>query len=359
MNIRIRPEISALPAYKAGKPAPIGPSGASWKLSSNENPYAPLPGVLQKVGESLELMNRYPDMANAALTESLSEHLQVAPEQIALGVGSVSVLGHLLGAVCSPGDEVVYAWRSFEAYPISVLSHGATPVQVPLGPGWTHDLEAMRAAVTERTKVVMVCTPNNPTGTVISQAALEAFIDDLPDNVLIMVDEAYAEFVTDDRAANGLALAKKYDNVATLRTFSKAYGLAGMRVGYCVTSPELAAAARTLNPPFSVSAPAQVAAITSLQAKAELLARVAEIVNQRATMIDSLRALGFEVPDSGGNFVWLPAGKRTAEWTDRFAAEGIMVRGYVADDEFDGVRITVGEPEANALAVEVAANLPR
>lgn len=359
MNIRIRPDISALPAYKAGKPAPVGPGGASWKLSSNENPFAPLPGVLQKVGESLELMNRYPDMASIALVEALSKELQTDPERIALGAGSVSVIGHLLGAVCSPGDEVVYAWRSFEAYPISVLSHGATPVQVPLGPGWTHDLAAMRAAVTERTRAVMVCTPNNPTGPVVSHNDLEAFIDDLPDNVLIMVDEAYAEFITDPAAANGMALADKYPNVVALRTFSKAYGLAGMRVGYCKAAPEVAAAARALNPPFSVSSPAQVAAIASLQVKSELLARVAEIVNQRATMIDSLRASGFDVPDSGGNFVWLPAGERTTEWTDRFAAEGIMVRGYVAGDEFDGLRITVGEPEANSLALQVAANLPR
>ncbi|MGY4718652.1 histidinol-phosphate transaminase [Naumannella huperziae] len=358
-GVRIRPAIAALPPYRPGKPAPLGPGGVSWKLSSNENPYPPLPGVLTEAHAALERMNRYPDMANVDLTAALAEDLRVAPDQLALGTGSVSVIGHLVGAVCEPGDEVIFAWRSFEAYPITVLSHGAVPVQAPLGPGAVHDLDRMREAITDRTRVIMICTPNNPTGPTVPQAELEAFIADVPDHVLIMIDEAYVEFVTDPKAARGLELAERYPNVVVLRTFSKAYGLAGLRVGFCVGTPEVAAAARALTPAFSVSLPAQVAAAASLAAKAELLERVTAIVAERETLGAGLRDAGFEVPDSQGNFVWLPAGERTAEWGETFTAAGIMVRSYLAGDAFDGIRITVGEPEANRLAVEVARTLPR
>ena len=164
MAVPLRPAVAGLPAYRPGKPAPAGVDRVTYKLSSNENPYPPLPGVLAATERAVAAMNRYPDMANSIMTGRVAARLEVDPDQLAFGTGSVAVLYHLLQAICGPGDEVVFAWRSFEAYPIAVQITGATAVPVPLGPGAVHDLDAMRAAVTPATRVVMLCTPNNPTG---------------------------------------------------------------------------------------------------------------------------------------------------------------------------------------------------
>lgn len=358
MPVRVRPAVAQLPAYKPGKPAPVGPGGVSYKLSSNENPFPPLPGVLAATERAVAQMNRYPDMANTVMTTAVSERLGVGPDQLAFGTGSVAVLYHLMQAVCEPGDEVVYAWRSFEAYPIGVQLTGAVPVPVPLGPGAVHDLPAIRAAITERTKVVLLCTPNNPTGPALDHDEVERFIADVPEHIMIVVDEAYVEFVSDPAAVRGLDLLGR-DNVVVLRTFSKAYGLAGFRVGYCVAEPALAAAVRSTALPFGVSIAAQAAVVASLEAEPALRERVATLVAAREVLRDGLIGLGFAVPDAQGNFVWLPAGPLTATYAETFAAAGVMVRPYAVGAPVDGVRITVGEPEANALVLEIAATLPQ
>jgi len=355
--VRIRSAVAALPAYRAGKPPTPGPDGASYKLSSNENPYPPLPGVLDAVARAAAGMNRYPDAGNTAITERVATRHGVHPDRVAFGAGSVAVLYHLLQATCEPGDEVVYAWRSFEAYPIAVQLTGATAVQVPLGPRGEHDLDAMRAAVTERTKVIMVCTPNNPTGPVVGHDALVAFVDSVPDHVMIMVDEAYVEFVTDPCAVRGAELARGRDNVVVLRTFSKAYGLAGFRVGYCIAHPEIAAATRGVALPFGVSVTAQAAVLASLDAEPELLDRVRRLVVERDVVLAGMRARGFPVPDAQGNFFWLPALADTERWAAAFGAAGLSVRAFPGGDEHAGIRISVGEPEANRLVLEVADSL--
>ncbi len=359
MPVRIRPAVSALPAYKPGLPAAGQDGVAAYKLSSNENPYPPLPGVLAATERALGQMNRYPDLGNAAMAVALGTRLGVPAENLAFGTGSVGVLYHLLAAVCEPGDEVVYAWRSFEAYPIAVQITGATSVRVPLGPGGVHDLDAMLAAITPATRVVMLCTPNNPTGPAIAHADLERFLVAVPDDVLVMVDEAYVEFVTDPAAVRGLDLARGRANVVVLRTFSKAYGLAGFRVGYCVAEPTLAAAVRAVSLPFGISVAAQAAVLASLEAEPALLERVATLTLARTGLLDGLRGLGFGVPDAQGNFVWLPAGALTAGYAAAFGASGVVVRPYAAGEPGDGVRITVGEPGANALVLAVAAGLER
>ena len=359
MPITVRPAIASIPGYRPGRPAPVRAGQASYKLSSNENPFPPLPGVLAATDLACRQMNRYPDMGNAALAEAVAAKLGVSADTLVFGTGSVAVLYHLLQAVCDPGDEVVFAWRSFEAYPIAVQVTGATAVPVPLGPGAVHDLAAMAAAVTPATRAVLLCTPNNPTGPAIGHDELVRFVDELPDSVLVVVDEAYVEFVTDPEATRGLDVLAGRPNVAVLRTFSKAYGLAGFRVGYCVADPALAAAVRTVSLPFGVSLPAQAAVLASLEAEPALLERVALIVTARDALADGLRQLGFDVPDSQANFVWLPAGAATTAYADHFAAAGLMVRPYAAGESGDGVRITVGEPEANALVLETAATLPR
>jgi histidinol-phosphate aminotransferase len=321
--VPLRPAVSGLPAYVAGRPAPTRSDLVTYKLSSNENPFPPLTGVLEAVAQASASMNRYPDIANTRMAEALGARLGVDADRLAFGTGSVGVLYHLLQAVCGPGDEVVHAWRSFEAYPIAVL----------------------------------LCSPNNPTGPALRHDEVVAFVDAVPDDVLVVVDEAYVEFVTSPTAVRGLEVAAGRDNVVVLRTFSKAYGLAGFRVGYCVAAPPLAQAVRAVALPFGVSLPAQAAVIASLEHEPELLARVAELVARRDALAAGLRDVGLDVPDAQGNFVWLPAGPGTADVAATFGGAGLVVRPYVSGDPGDGVRITVGEPEANARVLEVAARL--
>jgi histidinol-phosphate aminotransferase len=356
--IRLRSAIASLPVYTAGKPAPaVVDQTQSFKLSSNENPFPPLPGVMEATAAAVARMNRYPDIANTQMTSALSSRLGVPGDQLAFGTGSVAVLYHLLQAACEAGDEVVYAWRSFEAYPIAVQLTGATAVPVPLAPGAVHDLEAMRQAVTPDTKVIMLCTPNNPTGPALQHQQVINFIDSVPDDIMIVLDEAYVEFITDPQGLRGLDALVGRPNVVVLRTFSKAYGLAGFRVGYCVADPQVAAAVRAVALPFGVSIAAQAAVIASLDAEPLLLDRVAEVVKARDALAIGLRDLGFDIPDAQGNFVWLPGGPQTEAYAAAFARAEVAVRPFSTGSEWDGLRITVGEPAANELVLRVAAAL--
>lgn len=348
---RVRAALDGLPAYIPGKPAKGGAGGPAYKLSSNENPYPPLPGVVDAATRAAAEMNRYPDMGNAGLLTALGERFGVPVGRIALGTGSVAVLYHLLQAMCEPGDEVVYAWRSFEAYPIAVQVTGATSVQVPLAAGARHDLDAMLAAITDRTKVVLVCTPNNPTGPVVGRDELVAFVDAVPPHVLVVVDEAYREFVRDEQAGDAIELFGDRPNVVALRTFSKAYGLAGFRVGFAVGPEPVIAGIRRCSLPFGVNHVAHQAAVASLGAEDALLERVGELVLERTRVLDGLRAAGWDVPDAQGNFVWLALGDDAVPFAETAQAEGVVVRPFAGD----GVRVTIGEPEANDLFLTLAA----
>ncbi|MGX1313148.1 histidinol-phosphate/aromatic aminotransferase/cobyric acid decarboxylase-like protein [Streptomyces calvus] len=223
---KLRAELEGIPTYKPGKPAAAG-GQVAYKLSSNENPYPPLPGVMETVTAAASSFNRYPDMACTALMAELSERFAVPASHLATGTGSVGVAQQLLQATSGPGDEVIYAWRSFEAYPIITQISGATSVQVPLTPGDVHDLDAMADAITDRTRLIFVCNPNNPTGTVVRRAELERFLDRVPGDVLVVLDEAYREFIRDAEVPDGVEIYRERPNVCVLRTFSKAYGLAG------------------------------------------------------------------------------------------------------------------------------------
>jgi histidinol-phosphate aminotransferase len=358
--IKIRSAVAGLPSYSAVKPDSKTGRELSFKLYANENPFPPLPGVIEATAAAIaSQMNRYPDIANTEMTYALSRRLGVPAEQLAFGTGSVAVLYHLLQATCEPGDEVVYAWRSFQAYPIAIALPGAIPVSVALGRGAVHDLDAMRRAVTPATKAIMLCTPNNPTGPALQHQPVIDFIDSLPDHIMIVLDEAYVEFVSDPEGLRGLEAMLARPNVVVLRTFSKAYGLAGFRVGYCVADADLARAVRAVSLPFGVSIAAQAAVIASLEAEGELLDRVAELVKARDALASGLRDLGFDIPDAQGNFVWLPAGSDAKAYQARFAEAGLMVLAYASGGNWDGLRITVGEPAANERIVQVAATLPR
>ncbi|MFT4165288.1 MAG: histidinol-phosphate transaminase [Microlunatus sp.] len=357
MALQIRPEAAGLPVYRPGRrPAEISGRPA-YKLSSNENPYPPLPGVLAAATAACDELNRYPDLGVTRLTETLAQRLGVDPARLAFGTGSVAVLFHLLNVLGRPGAEVVYAFRTFEAYPIATQLSGATGVPVPLTREYEHDLDAMLAAITPATVAVLLCTPNNPTGPALRQAEVEAFVERVPPEVAVLIDEAYVEFVDHPDAVNGLTLLNR-PNVIVLRTFSKAHGLAGLRIGYCVGPAELASVIRAAANPFGVTTIAQAAALASLDAEDALQERVAELVVRRTGLLNDLRELGFEAPDAQGNFVWLPAGPLTQRWAEAFADMGVMVRPYASNTPFDGIRITVGEPPANDLVLEIAARLP-
>ncbi len=304
-----RPNVAAIPAYVAGKPPSVRPGMTSYKLSSNENPYPPLPGVVEAAHRAVDVMNRYPDMGNTALYDALAARLQVPVGDLAAATGSVALIYQLLTAFCEPGDEVVHAWRSFEAYPIAIAAAAATSVPVPVTADGRHDLDAMAAAVGPRTRCVMVCTPNNPTGPAVTQAELDAFLARVPEDVLVVVDEAYVEFVRMDDKVDGIATYRSHPNVVVFRTFSKAYGLAGFRVGYAVAQEPVAAALRAVSLPFGVSGVAQAAAIASLDAESALFERVDALVAQRDRVTAGLREEGWDVPDPQGNFVWFEPGR--------------------------------------------------
>lgn len=345
---RFRDTLDALVAYKPGKQA-VAPDGKAFKLSSNETPLGPLPSVRDAIARAAADVNRYPDNGAVALVERIADRFGVPTSHIAVGCGSVGVAEQIVLATAGPGDEVVYAWRSFEAYPILVQLTGATSVQVPLVDE-THDLQAMAKAITPRTRAVFVCNPNNPTGTVVGRDALTEFLDQVPDDVLVVIDEAYREFIRDDDVPDGLTLYGERPNVCVLRTFSKAYGLAGLRVGFVVGHEPVADAVRKTMLPFTVSSIAQAAAIASLEAEDELLARVADIVAERARVRDALLSYGYDVPPTQANFVWLRLGDRTPEFAAACDARGVAVRPFGTE----GARISVAEPEANDRFLAVA-----
>ncbi|HSO64950.1 MAG TPA: histidinol-phosphate transaminase [Ornithinibacter sp.] len=348
--VRLRASLDALPTYAPGKPAAVVPGVTAYKISSNENPFPPLPSVLEVVREAAGSMNRYPDMAVTALSAALAARLDVPVARLALGPGSVGVLGQLVAATCDPGDEVVFAWRSFEAYPILVTLAGAVPVQVPLTAGDRHDLVAMADAITPRTRMVLVCTPNNPTGTTVGDAELEEFLERVPSDVLVVIDEAYLEFVTASDSPDALTVMRSRPNVAVLRTFSKAYGLAGLRVGYAVAHEPVAEALRKAAIPFGVNSLAQAAAVASLDAFDELEVRVKELVAERERVVAALVAQGWELPDAQANFVWFGLGTQTGAFAAACQDGGLTVRPYGSD----GARATIGEREANDRLIEVA-----
>ncbi|MEV0115165.1 histidinol-phosphate transaminase [Streptomyces sp. NPDC050844] len=348
-NPRLRAELEGIPTYKPGKPA-AADGRVAYKLSSNENPYPPLPGVMESALAAAGSFNRYPDMACTGLMSEIADRFGVPVSHVATGTGSVGVAQQLLQATCGPGDEVIYAWRSFEAYPIITQVSGAKSVKVPLTADEVHDLDAMAEAITDRTRLIFVCNPNNPTGTVVRRAELERFLDRVPSDVLVVLDEAYIEFIRDAEVPNGIELYRERPNVAVLRTFSKAYGLAGLRVGFAIAHEPVAAALRKTAVPFGVSQVAQDAAVASLRAEDELMGRVGSLVSERTRVVETLRAQGWTVAETQANFVWLRLGERTADFADACEKAGVVVRPFAGE----GMRATIGETEANDIFLQTA-----
>src|SRR4051812_31415047 len=342
-----RADLDGLPAYVPGRnladlTRELGIAEAI-KLASNEVPYGPLPGVVEAVTDAMLSSHRYPDMGAVELREALGERYGVAVDRIVTGCGSVAVTEILVKATCLPGDEIVYAWRSFEAYPIISAGSGATSVRVPNTAGHAHDLGAMADAITDRTRLVFVCNPNNPTGTAVHRAELDRFLAGVPSDVLVVLDEAYREMVTDPDVPDGIGTYADRPNVLVLRTMSKAWGLAGIRMGYLVAQPEVAGAIRKVLTPFSTSLVAQAAALAALRQEDEVKRRCALVAAERDRVTESLRKLGVDVPGSQANFVWLPLGDKAAPFGAVCESRGVIVRAF----QPDGVRVTIGTPDEN------------
>jgi len=350
MPVRLRSDLVNLPQYKAGRRPQPGPDGRMVKLSSNENPFPPLPSVVAAIAAAAADVREYPDPAAVRLTTSISHHIGVAPERIAVGTGAVSLVTYLALAAAGPGDEIVYPWRSFEAYPIVAALAGATARPIPLSEAGRHDIAAMRAAVTDRTRLLFLCSPNNPTGPALTREEVRTLLAGVPEDLLVVLDEAYAEYVRDPFAVNGIRDFADRDNVIVLRSFSKAYGLAGLRVGYAVGPADVIALLRSVALPFGVTDIAAAAVAASLENADELASRVTAVVTERERIVDELSQLGFDLPATEANFYWLPLGGDTGAFTAECESLGITVRPF-ADE---GVRITVGMPDDNDRVVDIA-----
>jgi histidinol-phosphate aminotransferase len=323
--------------------------GRAYLLGRNETPFPPPESVLKAIARAAAEANRYPDGACGALLAELTRRFDVSPDHIAVGAGSITLIHALLAATAEPGAAVVYSWPSFDGYPLLADLAGFRSVRVPLAED-RHDLGALAEAVDERTRLVLVCNPNNPTGTAASAEDLLRFLDAVPRTCLVMLDEAYCEYARDPDL--GVRLIRSNPNLIVTRTFSKAYGLAGLRVGYLLADPHLVVRIRRMIMPGAVNDVAQAAAIAALQARAELLSRVRYTVCERERVRAALLALGFDVPPSETNFIWLPLSRRAQEFAVTCALAGINVRTY--PDE--GVRVTVGTAQDNNVFLAAAAH---
>jgi histidinol-phosphate aminotransferase len=343
---RIRPCVGALPAYRPGKAAvqaeqEHGITDAI-KLASNENPYPPAPPVLQAVRAAAEGINRYPDHLSVALREAVAGWVGVAPEQVTAGCGSVGLLRQICMAYLDPGDEAVFPWISFEAYPISVATMGGAAVRTPLV-DCAFDLDAVAEAVTRRTKLVLLATPNNPTGTAVSTAAVGALLRRIPDDVVVVIDEAYREFADPALGDPVSDLLPQHRNAVVFRTFSKAYGLAGLRCGYAIADPEIIVDIDKLLLPFATNQLAQVAAMAAIAASDEIRPRIQFLVRERDRVVAALDGTGWELPDAQANFVYVPLAGRT-EWVyGELERRGVVTRPFPGE----GLRVTIGTPPEN------------
>ncbi|MCH2438724.1 MAG: histidinol-phosphate transaminase [Acidimicrobiales bacterium] len=355
---RVRPAVAAMASYRPGKSAAQAEDEHgitdAIKLASNENPYPPVPAVVEAIAAAAGDVNRYGDHRAADLRAAIAGWLDVDVDRVAAGCGSVGLLQQLLLAYVDPGDEVVYPWPSFEAYPIDVQLTGGVEVTVPLV-DHTFDLEAVAAAVTDRTKLVLLANPNNPTGTAVHVDQLRRLVEQVPGDVLVVVDEAYREFVTADLGDPITDLQPGHPNVVVLRTFSKAFGLAALRTGYAVADPEVVVELDKVLIAFAVNHLAQVASLAAIAARDEVQAVVDRITAERDRVVVSLRADGWDLPDAHANFVYLPLGSRTDVVFPEMEKRGVVVRPFPGV----GMRVTIGTPAQNdrflATLAEVAA----
>jgi histidinol-phosphate aminotransferase len=312
MTITFAEKLARMPGYQAGVPTGQAPeaiaSGNIAQLASNESPFPPHPKVVEAIQETAAMMNRYPDPDATLLRRRLAERYETEPGRIAVANGSCEILLAAAEALCEPGDEIVYAWPSFSMYPYLPALTGAREIRVPLAEGDVHDLDAMAAEVTAATQLLIVCNPNNPTATHIPAAEIAVFCERIPAHVTVILDEAYVEFQTHDDPDATLDLLAGFPNLVVLRTFSKCYGLAGLRVGYAIGSPKFRAAVDAVRQPFSVNALAQAAGAEAILHQDDVLRRVENTIATRLSVEEGLHALGLRTSDTHANFSWIDLG---------------------------------------------------
>ena len=343
---RVRPAVAAMASYRPGKSAAQAEDEHgitdAIKLASNENPYQPVPAIVAASVAAAGDVNRYGDHRAADLRSAIAGWLDVDVDRVTAGCGSVGLLQQLLLAYVDPGDEVVYPWPSFEAYPIDVQLTGGVEVTVPLV-DHAFDLDAVAAAVTDRTKLVLLANPNNPTGTAVHVDQVRRLVERIPGDVIVVVDEAYREFVTAELGDPIADLQPDHPNVVVLRTFSKAFGLAALRTGYAVADPEVVVELDKVLIAFAVNHLAQVASLAAIAAREEVQAVVDRITAERDRVVAALRADGWDLPDAHANFVYLPLGPRTDVVFPEMERRGVVVRPFPGV----GLRVTIGTPAEN------------
>jgi histidinol-phosphate aminotransferase len=362
MTITFAQKLERMPHYEAGlhEDAAREAFGAEdiIKLASNESPWGPHPAVVEAIAAAASRLNRYPDQYSKYLRRRIAQRFEVEPSQVAIGNGSCELLLAAAEALCEPGDEILFAWPSFSIYPHLAALTGAREIRVPLAEGYVHDLDAMLTEITAATQLVCVNNPNNPTGTHLPASRIAAFLEEVPQHVTVALDEAYIEFQTNDDPDDTVDFLKRFPNVVLLRTFSKVYGLAGLRCGYALGSAKFRAAVDAVRQPFSVNELAQVAGAEALMHGDDVLGRVERTIVERVFVEEGARDLGLDPPDSQANFSWIPLGDHDeAEVIQRLGERGIVVRGGTSLGGPGHIRVTYGtrgENERFLEAVEAA-----
>jgi histidinol-phosphate aminotransferase len=353
MALEFASKVRRIPVYPAADAYAL--EGPIAMLASNESPYPPVPAVQEAVAKVLGGLNRYPDPSNAALRRKLADRHDVPATRIAIGNGSCDVLLAAGEALLEPGAELVYAWPSFSVYPHLAAASGARAIEVALDGDHRHDLEAMRREINVATRLVIVCNPNNPTSTALPLDEIAAFVADVPRHVCVILDEAYAEFNMLQDPEDSVDLLDKHQNLVILRTFSKIYGLCGLRVGYGLAgSEEFRTAVDQVRQPFFCNAAAQAAALEALNHQDEVTRRVERNLAERIGLEAGLRELGIEPADSQANFVWfdLGEGREEPEIVRGLAERGVLVRAGGALGRDGALRVTVGTEAENERFLE-------
>jgi len=351
MALPFRDVIDNISPYVPGKPISdvqreLGLSNVI-KLASNENPFGCSPKVKQAIAEGLPEINLYPDGNATLLRESLARHYSLDPEQFVFGAGSNEIISFIAQLFLNPGDESIYPQPSFVWYDTAVRAVGAAPVIIPLK-DFTVDLDAMKSAITEKTKIIWICNPNNPTGTIITSKQQEEFLDSVPPNVVVVLDEAYYEYAKGEDFPESVPLLKKYPNIIVLRTFSKVYGLASLRVGYGIASTEIISYLNRLRPPFNINTLAQKAAIAALEDQSFVSNVVSETKKGLLALYDAFDRLGLRYVKSRANFIWVETPYQSGEIFQMLLRKGVIVRPFMNN----WLRITVGTEEENRILVK-------
>jgi histidinol-phosphate aminotransferase len=352
VTVTFAEKLSRIPGYQAGVPTGQAPeaiaAGEIAQLASNESPFGPHQKVVEAIQAAAAAMNRYPDPDATLLRRRIAERYETEPARVAVGNGSCEILLAAAEALCEPGAEIVYAWPSFSIYPHLGALTGAREIRVPLTEGELHDLDAIAAEVTAATQIVIVCNPNNPTGTHIPAAEVAAFCERIPSHVTIALDEAYIEFQAVDDPDATVDLLAEFPNLVLLRTFSKVYGLAGLRVGFALGSAKFRAAIDAVRQPFSVNALAQAAAAEAVLHQDDVERRVERTLVERVRVEAGLRELGLATAETQTNFSWIDLGEADEKAVVAGLAEhSIAVRPGTPLGDSGHIRVSYGTPEQN------------